>query len=430
MKKYFLFIVGAMLTLLAFAQSKIVVVLLDGTEYEFSAAEIDSIRYEKDGHVVPVVPDTDFVCSSIPADETGLEFEFGGWIGETNCMVSGYTGDIDSSLVIPAKVCHEGKEYDVYGIRWASLFDIEKLRRVEIPSTVRYIDTSAFRRCPNIEEFIVSPDNKYLLSIDGVVYGKNQYNNAETLVICPVTINHLDIPNTVKRIETYAFENCVNLKRVEIPDSVAVIEWDAFEGCTNLDTIVLSRNTDVWGSFPNNTVIVYRDQIDPVVPDTALFVCNGVEAEYTGLYFSYGDSTCSVVDRDTNAVLESNFVIPGVVCYKGNEYKVTSIGYESLGLMDVKSVVIPNTVRTIGKTAFVACKNLESVVIPNSVEVIGNEAFEMCSSLKRVEIPSSVVEIGRQAFFECTSLDTVVISKNTKFEENSFPNTTVITYRD
>ena len=76
---------------------------------------------------------------------------------------------------------------------------------------------------------------------------------------------------------------------------------------------------------------------------------------------------------------------------------------------DIKTVVIPNSVTTIGAEAFRDCDNLESVIIPDSVTVIEPEAFYSCDNLKSVELPDSLVTIGNTAFSNCKSLTEVTI---------------------
>ena len=44
-------------------------------------------------------------------------------------------------------------------------------------------------------------------------------------------------------------------------------------------------------------------------------------------------------------------------------------------------MVIPNSVTSIGESAFYNCSSLSSVVIPNSVTSIGNRVFGYCSSV-------------------------------------------------
>ena len=71
------------------------------------------------------------------------------------------------------------------------------------------------------------------------------------------------------------------------------------------------------------------------------------------------------------------------------------------------SVVIPNSVTSIGNMAFYGCNSLASVVIPNSVTSIGSEAFYGCSSLALVVIGNSVTTIGKEAFRNCSNLKTM-----------------------
>ena len=82
---------------------------------------------------------------------------------------------------------------------------------------------------------------------------------------------------------------------------------------------------------------------------------------------------------------------------KKNNYEVVplSVSLEGLG---ITSVIIPNTVKIIGKSAFF-WNNLTNVTISNSVTNIGSSAFEN-NQLTNVTIPSSVTSIGDGAFYK------------------------------
>ena len=92
------------------------------------------------------------------------------------------------------------------------------------------------------------------------------------------------------------------------------------------------------------------------------------------------------------------------------------------------SVIIPNSVTSIGSFAFASCKGLTSVTIPNSVTVIDEWAFGGCTGLTSVTIPNSVTSIGADAFHGCTALTSVTIPDSvTRIEFGVFRGCTGLT---
>jgi hypothetical protein len=92
------------------------------------------------------------------------------------------------------------------------------------------------------------------------------------------------------------------------------------------------------------------------------------------------------------------------------------------------SVTIPNSVTSIGGTAFLSCTSLTSINIPNSVTSIGYSAFYGCTSLTSINIPNSVTGIGSSAFYGCTSLASINIPDSvTNIESDAFSMCTSLT---
>ena len=98
------------------------------------------------------------------------------------------------------------------------------------------------------------------------------------------------------------------------------------------------------------------------------------------------------------------------IAEKYNGYPVKVIYDEAfINQNYITSVLIPDSVETIGKAAFKYCASLKSVTVGKSVVTIGEEAFGYCSYLANLTLGSSVRSIGKDAFYSCTQLQSVVI---------------------
>ena len=93
---------------------------------------------------------------------------------------------------------------------------------------------------------------------------------------------------------------------------------------------------------------------------------------------------------------------------------VTSIGYSAFRDNQLTSVTIPNSVTSIGDWAF-SGNQLTSVTIPNSVTSIGGDAFRR-NQLTSVTIPNSVTSI-RNGAFDDNSITTITIGANMSFTD-------------
>ena len=115
-----------------------------------------------------------------------------------------------------------------------------------------------------------------------------------------------------------------------------------------------------------------------------------------------------VTDIEDNAFEFNNNIISIVI-----SDSVKSIGsYAFRGCQKLESISIPSGIISIGNNAFQRCGSLAEITIPNSVKTIGNQAFDFCANLQTIEIPESVISIGERAFNNCTRLKNVSISNS------------------
>ena len=94
---------------------------------------------------------------------------------------------------------------------------------------------------------------------------------------------------------------------------------------------------------------------------------------------------------------------------------------KALYMTDLRYVRLPETLTEIPANMLGYSHSLQSVVIPESVTSIGASAFQGCGSLQSIAIPASVTSIGKSAFQGCYSLQSIVIPEGvTSIGNNAF----------
>lgn len=168
-------------------------------------------------------------------------------------------------------------------------------------------------------------------------------------------------------------------------------------------------------------------------------------------YTLNADHTATVANYD-NHTPDGVIDIPDTVTSGGQTYTVTAIGVSAFGSfstrINVSSVFIPATVRSIGSHAFIYCNALTTVTfaegsqlksignnafwgseqvyprfkeikIPDSVETIGNGAFRHCQNLERITLPSALQTLSNGTFYGCAALSEVTFPASLKTIEKS-----------
>ena len=113
-----------------------------------------------------------------------------------------------------------------------------------------------------------------------------------------------------------------------------------------------------------------------------------------------------------------NVVIPaeidGKIATKISDefFYVESEGKGLKTFLKVKSIVIPEGIETIGKSAFSVCYALEKITLPNSLKTIEASAFDTCFSLKTINIPDNITSIPSDLFSTKISLEYIEVGSN------------------
>ena len=159
-----------------------------------------------------------------------------------------------------------------------------------------------------------------------------------------------------------------------------------------------------------------------------------VKCKIDGIYYSLTSSTKKAAVTYGQDKYSGDIVIPSTVTLDDVEYSVTEIlGKSFANCPDLTSVTIPVSVASFGKSVFENSNNLTSIVIEeanpiydsrqNCNAVIETASNKLLFGCKGTTIPNSVTTIGESAFYKCSGLTTISIPNSvTGIEKNAFKN--------
>ena len=219
----------------------------------------------------------------------------------------------------------------------------------------------------------------YDAQVDGIYYNLNaDTKKAEVTqrakgkrysgdIVIPASVTYDGVSYSVTSIENRAFENSYSLTSVIIPNSVTSIGEDAFYQCSGLTSVTIPSSVTTIGS-------------------EAFSECTSL----TDVHITDIESWCNI----SFGTMNSNPLSYATHLFMNGK--------------EIKDLIIPNGVTTIGDETFYGCLGLTSVTIGNSVTSIGSRAFASCSGLKVVSIPDNTVIVGKNAF-EGSGVETLTI---------------------
>ena len=277
----------------------------------------------------------------------------------------------------------------------AGAFAICPLKSIEIPANVKriYYDftgeaTPAFYFCPELVMIDVAEDNTEYTSEDGVLFNKDM-----TQLICYPTSSQTveyKMPDSVKMIASWAFSQFANnvkfkLTKVSCSSNLKGIGNSAFRANYSIKEVELPVSlTDVLAYAFADTVLTdvnyagIKEEAENILIDTTgnakLKNANWHYKEKPATWVEYNDQFQYMVHED------------------GKTCKIASANQNISGVVEIPSEVDGYTVTEIADDGFVNCHEMESVIIPDTVTTIGSYAFA-ATNITSIEIPASVTEI-------------------------------------
>lgn len=247
------------------------------------------------------------------------------------------------------------------------------------------------------------------------------------------TLSSVILPNSITKIGEYALEKCNKITTINIPDNVTEIGMFAFSQC-NLNSIYIPQNlqTISAGAFminPNlstitidnqnlyfttdNGILYNKDKTTllfcPMNKNTDITIPNGVTEIYD---FAFSNCSCSSLTLPESLVTIGNSAFMGArgltqIIIPDNVTKIKSRAF--VGCANIKNIIWSNSIETIEESCFQYCSNLQSIENTENVKYVKSGAFENCSSLLTINL-ENVISIDDNAFYYCQSLSSITLS--------------------
>ena len=167
-------------------------------------------------------------------------------------------------------------------------------------------------------------------------------------------LTDISFSESIKSIKSSAFQDCEKLEKIDLTKGMEEIGDWAFAGCVKLSNITLGENI---------TKIGYN----------AFAGCSGLKKVMMN----------ARLENEQQAFWKAGTEGIDVVYGKG----ITKIG-SLFTKSTVRSVEIPEGVKTIGDSAFTDCEKLERIELPESMEQVDQYAFEGCRGVSHLKIKS------------------------------------------
>lgn len=235
-----------------------------------------------------------------------------------------------------------------------------------------------------------------------------QYEGTDTNIVVPDTIDGRKV--TVLGNSTFQYcTQASDIESVTLPDSLTTIEKNAFYNCEKLKSVTIPPNVSSIG-------------LAAFVEGLSESSLTEIKVDPENPYFSEKDGVVFSKDGTKLIVFPSG---------RSGDYQIpdgtVSVGdYAFYYCVNVSSITVPGSVRSLGEGAFGNCSSLTKAVLNEGLEEIGEYAFQSSSGIRDIIIPASVKSVGKNGLRLSSECRIRVLSTDTIWADDAFRDSALI----
>ena len=318
-----------------------------------------------------------------------------------SCTITGIGNCKDDVIVIGGYI--DG--YKVTHIADNAFANRGSFSKVVIDDGVLYIGESAFAVCIGLTEVVIGNGVNYI--------GEKAFSGCKSL-------ESITIPDSVTEIGAYTFENCKQLTYVDLLGNIQSIPKYMFKGCESLKSITIPQGVTTVGTCAfadcNSLEYVYVPLSVTSLDDSSFLRCLKLQSiVYDGNVEDwYKIKIVSAFRYTEEFVIEcaDGKIIVGAdfefgVLDSGEVFVSSGYGDADYVTLQLPDEYEGKAVIGISDKAFARNKYINSVIVPDSITSIGNSVFANCSNLQSVQFEGTISAFGSNLFDGCSDLEKI-----------------------
>lgn len=273
------------------------------------------------------------------------------------------------------------------------------LKHIELPESLQRIEDYTFQYCTQLKSIAIPDNVEYI--------GRNAFASS--------AIETFTAPSKLTEIGNYMFDGCSSLKTVTLHDNIKTITDGAFYGCSELTELALPAGLETIKISALGKTAVAELRIPHTVRDISLSGSYSYMPDSLKNVFITGGSNDKYFDLD-GVLFRKVEGTDGkeLMCYPSNrkaaEYTVPD---GTVGILEwafgrnggetdfdptpLKRVILPESIEHIDMYAFAFNHSLTDINLPKNLTKIGTHAFHF-DRLITVRVPEAVTYVGDYAF--------------------------------